>query len=93
MNSEQQQFHAIVHGIVQGVNFRYATRQEAQRLGVVGWVRNLPDGTVEVLAEGKRAALESLLSFLHKGPPAARVTRVDVEWGSASGTFTRFEIR
>lgn len=88
-----QQLHAIVFGVVQGVNFRYSTRREAQRLGLVGWVRNLPDGTVEVTAEGARAALEQLLSFLHKGPPAARVTHVQVEWRSPTGEFTQFEIR
>ncbi|MCS7087570.1 MAG: acylphosphatase [Thermoflexales bacterium] len=93
MSNEQRQLHAIVHGVVQGVNFRYSTQREAQRLGVTGWVRNLPDGTVEVLAEGTQPALEALLSFLHKGPPAARVTHVEVRWGTASGRFVRFEIR
>ncbi|MDW8395451.1 MAG: acylphosphatase [Anaerolineae bacterium] len=88
-----QQLHAIVFGTVQGVNFRHTTRLEAQRLGLVGWVRNLPDGTVEVTAEGARTALEQLLAFLHKGPPAARVTGVRAEWRAPTGAFTQFEIR
>ncbi len=85
--------HAIVHGRVQGVNFRSYTIQEATRLNLTGWVRNLPDGTVETVAEGPRPALESLLAFLHQGPPAARVTAVDVNWEEATGEFDSFRVR
>lgn len=88
-----EQLHAVVHGRVQGVSFRYNTLSEAQRLGVMGWVRNLPQGTVEVLAEGDRAALEDLLAYLNAGPPGARVTRVEVEWQRASGQHSSFTIR
>ena len=77
-------FHAIVHGRVQGVFFRAGTRDEALRLGVGGWVRNLPDGTVEVSAMGGEPELQALLDWLHHGPPGARVERVDVEWGAAA---------
>ncbi len=69
--------HAIVHGRVQGVYFRDYTRREALRLGVCGWVRNLIDGTVEVLAEGPPEAVDSLLVWLHTGSPMSEVTKVD----------------
>ncbi|GAB4574097.1 MAG: acylphosphatase [Anaerolineae bacterium] len=88
-----EQLHAIVHGRVQGVNFRYYTLQEARKRGLVGWVRNRPDLTVEVRAEGPRDQLEQFLAFLHRGSPSANVTRVQAEWLPASGTFTTFEIR
>ncbi len=89
----QERLHAIVHGIVQGVNFRYYTALEARRLGVVGYVRNQWDGTVEVVAEGERSLLEKLLLFLHQGPRWAVVERVDVQWQEATGEFRRFEVR
>ncbi len=91
--ADRTRLHAIVRGIVQGVNFRYATRREAQRLLLTGWVRNRPDGTVEVIAEGPRAQLERLLDFLRSGPPMARVTGVEVTWQPATGEFAAFEIR
>jgi len=90
---EQARLHVIVSGIVQGVSFRYHTRREAQRLLLSGWVRNRPDGTVEVVAEGSRARLERLLAFLQVGPPAARVSGVEVKWERSSGEFTTFEIK
>ena len=67
-----------VHGRVQGVFFRDSTRREAERLGLSGHAINQPDGTVEVLAAGPVHALDELERWLHKGPPMARVTRVDV---------------
>jgi acylphosphatase len=75
--------HAVVHGRVQGVFFRESTRREALRLGVGGWVRNLPDGTVEVFAAGERPLLEALSRWLHRGPETARVTAVHAEWGES----------
>lgn len=91
--SDHEQLHALVHGWVQGVNFRYFTLMLAEELGLTGWVRNLPDRTVEVVAEGPRAALESLLAHLNEGPPAARVLNVDADWREASGQFRDFQIR
>lgn len=88
-----QQLHAIVHGRVQGVNFRFFTVQTARELGLTGWVMNRLDGTVEVRAEGERAHLDKLVAFLHVGPPAARVTTVDIEWLSAGGKFQEFTIK
>ena len=69
--------HAIVRGRVQGVGFRYYVRERARSLRLAGWVRNLPDGAVEVLARGERDALERLRSAILAGPPGARVTTVD----------------
>jgi acylphosphatase len=90
---EKQQLHAIIQGRVQGVSFRYYTQRRADELGVVGWVRNLPDGSVEVTAEGTTEQLEQLLAFLHQGPDAARVTGVDVAWHPAFNQFDFFAIR
>ncbi|MFE6970195.1 acylphosphatase [Isoptericola sp. NPDC057653] len=68
-----------VHGRVQGVGFRWATRRAAADAGVVGLVRNLPDGTVEAEVEGAPDAVAAMLAFLREGPTAAVVTRVEVE--------------
>lgn len=93
MNDQPEQLHAVVYGRVQGVNFRAATQREAERLGLAGWVRNREDGAVELLAEGSRTALERLAAYLRRGPPSARVTRVDTEFGAARRESGRFEIR
>ncbi|SKC70964.1 acylphosphatase [Krasilnikoviella flava] len=74
-----------VHGHVQGVGFRWATREAAARLGVVGAVRNLRDGTVEAEVEGGPDAVDAMLAFLREGPPAALVSAVDVEEVSPRG--------
>ncbi|KAF0814242.1 Acylphosphatase [Andreprevotia sp. IGB-42] len=66
-----------VHGLVQGVGYRYATVLAARKLGITGWVRNRTDGTVEIHAEGEPAALAALLDWAGKGPAHARVERVD----------------
>lgn len=67
----------VIHGRVQGVFFRESTRREAEACGVAGWVRNLPDGTVEATFEGTRAAVERILEFCRLGPPGADVTKVE----------------
>ena len=71
-----KQVQLIVRGRVQGVFFRAATQREARRLGLTGWVRNRPDGSVELLAIGEPAALDALAAALWQGPSAARVTAV-----------------
>lgn len=79
-----------VRGLVQGVWFRQSTADEARRLGLEGWVRNLPDGSVEAEAQGTRREVEALVSWCWRGPPAARVEGVEVEWsapGEGLGTF------
>jgi acylphosphatase len=93
MGSEQQRLEVIVHGYVQGVGFRWSTREVARRLNLLGYVRNRYDRTVEVVAEGPERALRQLLSFLRTGPSAASVERVDVKWLASSGGFHGFEVR
>ena len=92
VNNHTEQLNAIVQGGVQGVNFRSTTRAQAVRLKLAGWVRNRADGTVEVLAQGPRPALEQLLQFLHHGPPMASVSGVQIEWGSAEQAQDKFDI-
>lgn len=85
--------HCRIHGRVQGVYFRAATQHQAQQLGLTGWVRNCPDGTVELLAEGEQADVQDLVVWCHHGPTAARVTHVQVDWDEASRNLPPFEIR
>ncbi len=85
--------HAIVRGRVQGVGYRFFVIEEATRQGVRGWVRNLPDGSVETLAEGTRPALDRLLAVLAVGPSGAQVTDIDVRWEAAAAEFEDFRIR
>jgi acylphosphatase len=92
-STAQTRLHAIVEGRVQGVSFRYYTARRARELGLGGYVRNLWDGTVEVVAEGPRAAVDELLAFLRVGPRAAFVTQVDTRWPAPIGEFDRFEVR
>jgi acylphosphatase len=70
----------LISGQVQGVGFRYFAKDAADRESVSGWVRNLPDGRVELRAQGTRARVEALVDWCRKGPPSARVTAVDVDW-------------
>lgn len=82
----------IVYGRVQGVAFRWYAQTRAQQLGVTGWVRNRPDGSVRMIAEGERGALEVLVDWAASGPTHARVERRDVHWCDATGTLVDFEI-
>jgi len=77
--------HVYVSGRVQGVFFRYRTSELAGRLGVGGWVRNLPDGRVEAVFEGEKEKVEEMLEFCRRGPPGARVEGVEVEWEEPRG--------
>jgi acylphosphatase len=88
-----KRFRAIVSGRVQGVGYRASAAYEARRLGVQGWVRNRPDGTVEVDAQGDQTVLETFLVYLRQGPLGARVKLVDVEWLPALSDLGSFEIR
>ena len=87
-----KQIHCLVRGRVQGVFFRSSTQREAKRLGLTGWVKNLADGTVEVVAEGEDEALRELLGWLQRGPTAARVERVDSRWRGYLGEWGSFAI-
>jgi len=84
---------AIVRGRVHGVFFRDFTRRQAWALGLTGYVRNLRDGTVEVVAEGPQGILEQLLEQIKVGPSEAHVEKVDSRWADHSGEFNRFEVR
>ncbi|HYM81932.1 MAG TPA: acylphosphatase [Candidatus Limnocylindria bacterium] len=82
----------IITGRVQGVGFRQFVHRHAAALGVFGWVRNRDDGSVEVEAEGKRRALQSLISELWKGPLGGRVTDVNEHWSECRPRYREFEI-
>ncbi|MEM1642993.1 MAG: acylphosphatase [Desulfurococcaceae archaeon] len=90
---EYARAHIKVYGIVQGVFFRSSMKRVADKLGVKGWVRNLPDGSVEAVVEGPRNRVEELIKWAHKGPPLARVDRVEVVWEQYIGEFKDFRIK
>jgi len=81
----------MISGRVQGVGFRYSMAEEAERLGVTGWVRNRRDGTVEAVVEGDPRSIDSILTWARRGPPGARVA--DVRISEDQGSFERFEMR
>lgn len=85
--------HVIVTGTVQGVGFRFSTRRQALQLGLAGWVRNQPDGTVALCAQGSARAVDRLISFLEAGPPGATVTSVTIEDIASDPALHGFEIR
>lgn len=89
---DKARVHLTVSGRVQGVFYRAATREKAASMDVTGWVRNLDDGRVEIVAEGIRADLEELAAWCQEGPPRADVASVAASWGEATGEFTAFEI-
>ena len=92
--SELAHLSAVARGWVQGVFFRAFVAQHARRLGLVGYVRNLPDlRSIEVVAEGDKEKLETLLLQIESGPPGARVESVDFSWSEYGGEFKGFEIR
>jgi acylphosphatase len=93
MTSDQTALRAIVHGRVQGVGFRFYVLEVATGLGLTGYVRNRPEGTVEVEAEGTRESLELLLVELRRGPSLSRVERVTESWSEPTGAFTGFDVR
>jgi acylphosphatase len=83
----------VVSGLVQGVFFRDFTQRQATALGLIGWVRNLPDGRVEALAQGERTDVEALAETLKQGPSSAHVTQVEISWCPPVGNLTGFNIR
>jgi len=82
-----------IAGRVQGVYYRASTVQQAQSLGLTGWVMNCSDGSVEAVAEGAQTNLESLIAWCRQGPQGARVTQVDVRWETPENNFYGFSIR
>ena len=85
--------HVIVSGTVQGVFFRARTVDRANQLGVMGWVRNTPEGKVEAVFEGDRGRVEAMIEFCRKGPEGAEVKGIEVEWEEYKGEFSGFGIR
>jgi acylphosphatase len=90
---ERAQLRAVIYGDVQGVGFRYWTRRQASELGLTGYVRNMWNGTVEVVAEGRRSSLQRLLNQLGQGPRSARVQEVRAQWRREVGRFRSFGVR
>lgn len=84
--------HIFAAGRVQGVGFRYFVVREAERLGVHGMVRNMPDRRVEVYAEGLRNSLEALVEAVQSGPTLASISATDVRWVDATGRFDGFRV-
>ncbi len=91
--AEQARAHIVISGMVQGVAFRASTVDEARRLGVHGWVRNVGSGDVEAEAEGERAKVEALVAWCRRGPPAAEVDDVKVTWSTYRGDLGSFTVR
>ncbi|OYT40574.1 MAG: acylphosphatase [Candidatus Altiarchaeales archaeon ex4484_43] len=85
--------HVYISGRVQGVFFRSNTRNMAEKLGLTGWVRNLPDGRVEAVFEGEESSVKEVIDWCHRGPSYASVSDVEVKFRRATGEFDRFEIR
>ena len=85
--------HLHISGIVQGVFFRDSTREVAQARGLTGYVTNLPDGRVQVVAEGEKTDIDSLVQWCHAGPPRAVVKSVEIHIESYKGEFMIFEVR
>ena len=92
-NEKFRRVNIFVSGLVQGVFFRSETRARARELGLFGWVRNLPDGRVEILAEGEKEKLEKLVEWVKRGPDSARVDGLEIDWQEYKGEFKNFEIK
>jgi len=82
-----------IHGVVQGVSFRYYTVREARRLKICGWVRNREDGSVQVEAEAEEPALTAFLEWCRVGPRWAKVSRVEYEYSKTLKNYASFDIR
>jgi acylphosphatase len=92
VTEEERRVHLHISGRVQGVYYRVTAADEARRLGLSGWVKNLPDGRVEAVAEGRLRQLERFVSWCRQGPPAAEVANVDADWSDAAGDLDSFQV-
>lgn len=90
--SEQASVSLLINGQVQGVFFRLKTKEEADKLGLTGWVKNNVNGSVEVLAEGEKGKLDELIDWCHDGSDASKVANVAVKWQPYNGEFNGFKI-
>ena len=84
--------HVFITGIVQGVFFRLQTANKADKIGIVGWIKNLQDGRVEAVFEGEKEAIEEIISFCKRGPPRALVKNIEVQRETYSGEYKDFTI-
>ena len=91
-NEQNERLHAFVHGTVQGVGFRFFIYQTGLNLQLYGWVRNRINGNLEILAEGSREQLDTLLRETRKGPQMAQIIKVDVEWQKCRNDLPPFTI-
>jgi len=90
--SAKKRVKLLISGRVQGVGFRFNTKRKAKKLGVKGWVKNLDNGKVKAVAEGKEKDLEKLIEWAKKGPFTAKVTDINIEFDNYKGEFNRFKI-
>jgi acylphosphatase len=93
VRGRKERAHLFISGKVQGVSYRASTQDQARRLGVAGWVRNLPDGRVEAVLQGPRGKVDELIRWCRQGPPAAKVEKVDVAWEPAGEDLQGFDVR
>lgn len=88
-----KRYHLIISGRVQGVSYRVSAWEKARELALTGWVRNLSDGRVEIVAEGEAERLDQMTAWAGQGPRFARVSNVDMTENIATGEFSDFQIR
>lgn len=88
----QKRIHLVVRGRVQGVFFRASAQREARQTGLTGWVKNRPDGAVEMIVEGEEDYVKDFLAWAQAGPTTARVDKVETKWRSYTGEFSNFRI-
>ena len=91
--SENVNAHILVSGLVQGIGFRYFTSQLADQYGLTGWVRNTPDGKVEIEVEGDRGLVTAFMKEIRIGPSSSHVTAIDVQWKEYTGEYKDFRVR
>jgi len=89
---EKARARVIIEGRVQGVFFRHHTQEMALKLGVIGWVKNRRDGSVEAVFEGDRERVDQIIQWCHRGPSEAKVTKVYLTWGNFTGEFEDFSV-
>lgn len=91
--NEKVRAHLHISGLVQGVFLRDSAREKAEELEITGWVKNLPDGRVEIMAEGEKEKVDKFIEWAGEGPSTARIDDLEVEWEEYVGKFNSFEVR
>jgi acylphosphatase len=90
---EKSRAHLVIKGRVQGVFYRASTQETAMNLGLKGWVRNLPDGSVEAVFEGPAEKVKKAVEWCYKGPPGSSVLEIDEKWSDFTGEFRDFSVK